>query len=96
MLRLTLSVLLSVSVSGMAVCSLSTHHSPEHLLVLFFLIVKVYIFMLCTGCSEKMCFFFTIHCNPSLAYIAVKDLLSFQCNASAQSLLLAGNFLYNQ
>ena len=45
--------------------------------------------------QEKMCFF-TIHCNPSLAYIAVKDLQISQRNASVQSLLLAGNFLYNQ
>ena len=40
-----------------------------------------------------MCFF-TIHCNPSLANIAVRDLQSSQRNASVQSLLLAGNFLY--
>ena len=33
---------------------------------------------------------------PSLAYIAVRDLQSSQRNASVQSLLLAGNFLYNQ
>ena len=40
---------------------------------------------------------FTIHCNPSLAYIAVRDLQSSQRNASVQSsLLLAGNLLYNQ
>ena len=45
--------------------------------------------------QEKLCFF-TLHCNPSLAYIAVRDLQSSQCNASVQSLLLAGNFLYNQ
>ena len=36
--------------------------------------------------------FFSIHCNPSLAYIAVRDLRSSQHNASVQSLLLAGNF----
>ena len=30
-------------------------------------------FMLGTGCSGKF-FFFTIHCNSSLAYIAVRDL----------------------
>ena len=47
------------------------------------------------GVQEKLCFF-TIHCNPSLAYIAVRDLQSSQRNASVQSLLLAGNFLYNQ
>ena len=41
-------------------------------------------------------FFFTIHRNPSLAYIAVRDLQSSQRNASVQSLLLAGNFLYSQ
>ena len=41
-------------------------------------------------------FFFTIHCNPSLAFIAVRDLESSQRNASVESLLLAGNFLYNQ
>ena len=45
---------------------------------------------------RKNCVFFTIHCNPSLAYIAVRDLRSSQRNASVQSLLLAGNFLYNQ
>ena len=47
------------------------------------------------GVQEKLCFS-TIHCNPSLAYIAVRDLQSTQRNASVQSLLLAGNFLYNQ
>ena len=47
------------------------------------------------GVHEKLCFF-TIHCNPSLAYIAVSDLQSSQRDASVQSLLLAGNFLYNQ
>ena len=46
--------------------------------------------LFCTGCSGK------IHCNPSLAYIAVRDLQSFQRNATVQSLLFAGNFLYNQ
>ena len=47
------------------------------------------------GVHEKLCFF-TIHCNPSLAYIAVRDLQSSQREASVQSLLLAGNFLYSQ
>ena len=51
--------------------------------------------LLIQGVQEKLCFF-TIHCNPSLAYIAVRDLQSSQRNASVQSLLLAGNFLYNQ
>ena len=45
-----------------------------------------------TGCSGKIVFFFTIHRNPSIAYIAVRDLQSSQRNASVQSLLLAGNF----
>ena len=48
-----------------------------------------------TGCSGKIVFF-TIPCNPSLAYIAVRDLQSFQRNASAKYLLLAGIFLFNQ
>ena len=48
-----------------------------------------------TGCSGKNVFF-TIHCNPSLAYVAVRDLQSSQRNTSVQSLLLAGNFLHNQ
>ena len=47
------------------------------------------------GVQEKLCFF-TIHCNPCHAYIAVRDRQSSQRNASVQSLLLAGNFLYNQ
>ena len=47
-----------------------------------------------TGCSGKNVFFFTIHCNA--AYIVARDLQSSQQNASVQSLLLAGNFLYNQ
>ena len=50
------------------------------------------------GVQEKLCFF-TIHCkccNPSLAYIVVRNRQSSKHNASAQSLLLAGNFLYNQ
>ena len=38
------------------------------------------------GVQEKLCFF-TIQCNPSLAYIAVRDLQSSQRNASVQSLL---------
>ena len=42
-----------------------------------------------TGCSGKIVFFFTIHRNPSLAYIAVRDLQSSQRNASVKSLLLA-------
>ena len=41
---------------------------------------------------RKNCVFFTIHCNSSLAYIAVRDLKSSQRNASVQSLLLAGDF----
>ena len=45
---------------------------------------------------RKNCVFFTIHGNPSLAYIAVRDLQSSQRNASVQSLLLVSNFLYNQ
>ena len=45
------------------------------------------------GVHEKLSFF-TIHCN--LANIAVIDLQSSQRNASVHSLLLAGNFLYNQ
>ena len=47
------------------------------------------------GVQEKLCFS-TIHCNPSLAYIAVRDLQSSRRNASEQLLLLAGNFLYNK
>ena len=57
-----------------------------------------WLFILCVyedqdvqGVQEKLCFF-TIHCNPSLAYIAVRDRQSSQRNASVQSLLLAGNF----
>ena len=46
------------------------------------------------GSQEKLCFF-TIHCNPSLAYIAVRDLQCSQRNVSVQSLLLAGNFLHS-
>ena len=39
-----------------------------------------------------MCVFFTIHCDPSLAYIAVRDPQSSSPRkASVQSLLLAGN-----
>ena len=62
---------------------------------------KKYLALLCyhlyymQGVQEKLCFS-TIHCNPSLAYIAVRDLQSSQRNASVQSLLLAGDFLYNQ
>ena len=44
------------------------------------------------GVQEKLCFF-KIHCHPSLS---VRDLQSSQRNASVQSLLLAGIFLYNQ
>ena len=47
------------------------------------------------GVQEKLCFF-TSHWNPSLAYIAVRDIQSSQRNASVQSLLLASYFLYNQ
>ena len=45
---------------------------------------------------QENLFFFTIHCNPSLAYITVSDLQSSKRIASGQSLLLAGNFLYSQ
>ena len=34
---------------------------------------------------RKNCVFFTIHCNPSLASIAVRDLQSSQRNARVQS-----------
>ena len=48
------------------------------------------------GVQEILCFF-TIHCNPSLVYIAaVRDLQSSQRNAGVQSLLLPGNFFYDQ
>ena len=47
------------------------------------------------GVQEKLCFC-TTYCNPFLAYIAVRDLQSSQRIASVQSLLLAGNFLYNK
>ena len=47
------------------------------------------------GVQEKLCLC-TIHCNPSLAYIAVRDLQSSQRYASVQSFLLVGNFLYNE
>ena len=48
------------------------------------------------GCSLNIVFFHNSHRNPSLANIAVRDLRSSQRNARLHSLLLAGNFLYNQ
>ena len=42
-------------------------------------LVKSRKYLLDTGCSGKSVFFFTIHCNPSLA---VRDLQSSQRNAS--------------
>ena len=63
--------------------------------IMLFLKNVQYDYMSTTGCSWKIVFF-SIHCNPSLAFIAVRDLQSSQHNASVQSLLLAGNFLYNQ
>ena len=39
---------------------------------------------------------FTVTPHWPIAYIALRDLQSSQRNTSAQSLLLAGNFLYNQ
>ena len=47
------------------------------------------------GVQEKLCFFHN-SLQPPLAYIVVRDLQSSQRIASVQSLLLAGNFLYNQ
>ena len=44
-----------------------------------------------SGVQEKNAFF-TIHCNSSLAYIAIRDLQISQRNASVQPLLVAGNF----
>ena len=44
------------------------------------------------GVQEKLCSF-TIHCNPSLAYIVVRDLQCFQRIASVESLLLAAFFV---
>ena len=55
---------------------------------------KITSYRLVQGVQEKLCLF-TIHCNPSVAYITVRDLQSSQRNACVQSLLLAGNFLYN-
>ena len=52
-------------------------------------------YMYIQGVQEKLCFFI-IHCNPSLAYNAVRDSQSYQRRASVQSLLLSDNFLYNQ
>ena len=49
-------------------------------------------FLYLQGVQERL-YFFTIHCNP---FLSVRDLHSSQRNASVQSLLLAGNFLYNQ
>ena len=69
-----------------------------HLLLIVDRIMKVTELMTATGCSRKIVFF-TMHFNPSLAYIAVRDLQSSQRNASVQLLLLAGQFdqfLYTQ
>ena len=41
---------------------------------------------------RKNCAFLTIYCNPSLAYIVVRDLQCFQRIASVESLLLAAFF----
>ena len=49
----------------------------------------------CTGCSGKLCFF-TIHCNPSLAFISVRDRQSSQSNTSVQSRILGGIFFVQQ
>ena len=43
------------------------------------------------GVQEKL-FFSSVHCDPSLAYLAVRDLQSSKRNGSVQSPLLAGNF----
>ena len=56
------------------------------------LFTYLHMLYIATGCPGNI----TIYCNPSLAYIAVRDLQSSQCNASVQFLALAGNFLYNQ
>ena len=45
---------------------------------------------------RKNCVFSKFAATPPSPYIAVRDLLSSQRNASVQPLLLAGNFLYNQ
>ena len=51
--------------------------------------------IIASGCSRKIVFFHN-SLQPLLAYIGVRDLQSSQRDASVQSLLLAGNFLYNQ
>ena len=48
-----------------------------------------------TECSRIMFFHNSLR-NRSLVYLAVRDHQSSQRNASVQSLLFAGNFLYNQ
>ena len=54
------------------------------------------LFSIVQGVQEKL-FFLQFTAIPSLlAYIAVRDLQSSQRNASVQSLLLTGNFVYNQ
>ena len=52
---------------------------------------RSYQFFHSTGCSGKIVFF-TIHCNPTLAFIAVRVRQSSHRNASVESLLLAGYF----
>ena len=47
------------------------------------------------GIQEKNVFF-TIHCNPSLAYISVRDRQSSQSNTSVQSRILGGIFFVQQ
>ena len=49
--------------------------------------------LLLQGVQEKL-WFFTIHCNPSLTYIAVRDLQSSQRNASVQALLHFGGVIF--
>ena len=46
------------------------------------------------GVQEKLCFFH--NSLQPLPHINVRDLQSYQRNASVQSLLLPGNFSYNQ
>ena len=84
-----------INIKGTAVLKEGALRLSSSLLQVDFLATRVTTVDKLCELQEKLCFFHN-SLHPSPAYIAVSDLQSSHRNASVQSLLLAGSFLYNQ
>ena len=92
---LVYSIIINSSIinTGGVICeSLLSDVQRPHYYFHFFIFPTVRPYICTYSVFRKKLCFFTIHCNPCLAYIAVRDHQSSQRNESVQSLLLAGSF----